>query len=80
MKEGGYDNLNNKNPLKNNLEYIRVRIFGIDHSEEFAEFLGVNYKTYSAYETGRINPRLPEALRISEKIGLPLESIWQFEE
>ncbi len=63
--------------LKNRLEEIRMKQFG-KSSEEFAEYLELNYKTYSAYENGRYNPPLPKAIMIAAKIGLPIEYIWYF--
>ena len=43
---------------------------------QFAEALGVSRQTVNALETGRYDPSLPLAFRVSELFSLPIEVIF----
>jgi len=47
---------------------------------ELAERLDVSRQTVNAIETGKYDPSLPLAFRISKLFGLPIERIFQAED
>jgi len=47
---------------------------------ELAERLDVSRQTINAIETGKYDPSLPLAFRISKLFGLPIERIFQAED
>ncbi|MCS5490209.1 MULTISPECIES: helix-turn-helix transcriptional regulator [Algoriphagus] len=48
--------------------------------EELAEFIGVSRQTINAIEKQKFDPSLPTAFKMAKLFGLPIESIFQFEE
>ena len=48
--------------------------------QELAERLGVSRQSVNAIETGRYDPSLPLAFRISDAFSLPIEDIFQRDE
>lgn len=66
--------------IKNNLQQIRLKDFGVDTRIDFANFLNVNAKTYSCWEAGVSCPKLFEAIRIAKKLNKKVEEIWISEE
>jgi putative transcriptional regulator len=64
--------------MKNNLRTLRAER---DWSQaELAERLRVSRQTVNAIETGRYDPSLPLAFRLSRVFGLPIEGIFTPEE
>lgn len=60
--------------MKNRLRVLRAEL---DWSQaELAERLGVSRQTVNAIETGKYDPSLPLAFRISRTFGLPLDEIF----
>lgn len=45
-----------------------------------AERLGVSRQTVNAIETGKYDPSLPLAFKLSRLFGQPIESIFRYEE
>lgn len=48
--------------------------------QDIAERLGVSRQTINAIETGKYDPSLPLAFRISRLLGKPIEAIFTFDE
>ncbi len=48
--------------------------------QDIAERLGVSRQTVNAIETGKYDPSLPLAFRISRLLGKPIEAIFTFDE
>lgn len=46
---------------------------------EFADFIGVDRKTYYGWETGISQPKLETALAISKKLNRHVDEIWILE-
>lgn len=66
------------NMLRNNLRKIRKNIK--ISSEEIARRAGISYSTYNKIETGKANPRLETALRISKVLKVAVETLFKLEE
>ncbi len=64
--------------MKNRIEEIR-KSKGI-RQEDFAKALGVSRQTISSLETGRYNPSLQLAYKISVFFGLTIEEVFLFTE
>ena len=64
--------------MKNRIEEIR-KSKGI-RQEDFAKALGVSRQTISSLETGRYNPSLQLAYKISVFFGLSIEEVFLFSE
>jgi DNA-binding XRE family transcriptional regulator len=47
--------------------------------QEFAELIGINYKTYYSWERGIVGPSLQTALEVSQKLNKIVEDIWYLE-
>ncbi len=63
--------------MKNRLRVLRAeRAWS---QGELAEQLGVSRQTINALETGKYDPSLPLAFKLSRLFGLPIESIFQDE-
>ena len=62
--------------MKNRIEEIR-KSKGI-RQEDFAKALGVSRQTISSLETGRYNPSLQLAYKISVFFGLTIEEVFLF--
>ncbi len=63
--------------MKNRLRVLRAeRAWS---QAELAEQLGVSRQTINALETGKYDPSLPLAFKLSRLFGLPIESIFQDE-
>lgn len=65
--------------VKNRLKEIRMKKFAMERPE-FADYLGVDRKTYYGLESGRSTPKLEKALEISKKVGEHVDYIWYLEE
>lgn len=60
--------------MKNDVRRLRT---GMGWTQvQFAESLGVSRQTVNALETGRYDPSLPLAFRISVMFSLPIEDIF----
>lgn len=66
-------------PLQNKLKDIRMRKYAMNKGE-FAEFLGINFPTYSQIENGKRKLSVVMALKISEKLNIPVNEIWYNED
>ena len=64
--------------VKNRLKEIRMREHMLS-SKDFAKMLGVNYTTYSNWETGISKPTLDAAFQISQKLNKKVDEIWYSE-
>lgn len=64
--------------LKNKIEEIR-KSRGI-RQEELAKVLGVSRQTISSLETGRYNPSIFLAHKVSEYFGMTIEEVFIFED
>jgi putative transcriptional regulator len=64
--------------VKNRLRELR-EAQGLSQGQ-LAENLGVSRQTVNALETGRYDPSLPLAFRISARFGLPIEQIFSPDE
>ncbi len=63
--------------MKNRLRVLRAeRAWS---QAELAKQLGVSRQTINALETGKYDPSLPLAFKLSRLFGLPIESIFQDE-
>lgn len=62
--------------VKNRLLEIRLQL-GYKFQSDFAEFLGINIKDYNRIENNKKQVNLETALRISKRIGKPLENIFE---
>ncbi|HEU4651954.1 MAG TPA: helix-turn-helix transcriptional regulator [Croceibacterium sp.] len=61
--------------MKNRLRVLRAeRAWS---QQQLAEALEVSRQSVNAIETGRYDPSLPLAFRISDVFGLPIEQIFQ---
>ncbi|MXO65792.1 helix-turn-helix transcriptional regulator [Altericroceibacterium endophyticum] len=61
----------------------RLRVLRAEHGwsqQALADKLGVSRQSVNAIETGKYDPSLPLAFRISECFGLPIEDIFLREE
>ena len=47
--------------------------------QEFAAYIGVNYKTYYSWERSVVGPSLETALIIAKKLNKKVEDIWYYE-
>lgn len=45
---------------------------------EFVDFLKIDYTQYLRYEKGEINPEVPLAVYISEKLNRSVNDIWSW--
>lgn len=61
-------------PMRN--EVRRLRTEQGWNQVQFAEALGVSRQTVNALETGKYDPSLPLAFRISHLFSIPLETIF----
>ncbi|KMT22330.1 helix-turn-helix transcriptional regulator [Clostridium cylindrosporum] len=61
--------------IKNNLKSIRHTEHEMDR-KDFAEHIGVKFKTYYAYEKGETNPSLLKAIEIAKKLNKHIDEIW----
>lgn len=59
----------------NRLREIRMREYLME-PQEFANHVGVNYKTYYSWEKGVAGPSLDKALEIAKKLNKTVEDIW----
>lgn len=59
----------------NKLREIRMREFMME-PQEFANYIGVNYKTYYSWEKGAAGPSLEKALEIARRLNKTVEDIW----
>ena len=64
--------------MKNKIEEIR-KSRGI-RQEELAKVLGVSRQTISSLETGRYNPSIFLAHKVSEYFGMMIEEVFIFED
>ena len=64
--------------MKNRIEEIR-KARGI-RQDEFAKMMGVSRQTISSLETGRYNPSIFLAYKISKYFGMTLEEVFIFDE
>ena len=64
--------------MKNRIEAIRKER-GI-RQEEFAKLMGVSRQTISSLETGKYNPSIFLAWKISRYFGMSIEEVFIFEE
>ena len=64
--------------MKNRVEEIR-QAKGI-RQEDFAKAMGVSRQTISSLETGRYNPSINLAYKISKYFGMIIEEVFIFEE
>ena len=64
--------------MKNRIEEIR-KARGI-RQDEFAKMMGVSRQTISSLETGRYNPSIFLAYKISKYFGMTIEEVFVFEE
>ena len=64
--------------MKNRVEEIR-KARGI-RQEDFAKAMGVSRQTISSLETGRYNPSINLAYKISKYFGMIIEEVFIFEE
>lgn len=62
--------------IKNRLLQIRLQL-EYKLQKDFAEFLGINIKDYNRIENNRKQVSLEVALKISKKLGKPLEDIFE---
>lgn len=63
--------------VKNRLLEIRLQL-GYKKQKEFAEHLGLNDKTYSQIENNKKQVSLDNAFKISQKLNMKIEDIWQY--
>ena len=64
--------------MKNRIEEIR-KARGI-RQDEFAKMMGVSRQTISSLETGRYNPSIFLAYKISTYFGMTIEEVFIFDE
>ena len=64
--------------MKNKIEAIRKER-GI-RQEDFAKSLGVSRQTISSLETGKYNPSIALAYKISRYFGMTIEEVFIFED
>lgn len=64
--------------MKNKIEDIR-KARGI-RQDEFAKLMGVSRQTISSLETGRYNPSIFLAYKISRYFGMTIEEVFVFDE
>ena len=64
--------------MKNRLRVLRAEREW--SQQDLAERLGVSRQSVNAIETGRYDPSLPLAFRISDVFDLPIEAIFQRED
>jgi len=60
--------------MKNRLKVLRAERDW--NQQDLADALGVSRQSVNAIETGKYDPSLPLAFRISEVFGLPIEQIF----
>jgi len=60
--------------MKNRLKVLRAERNW--NQQDLADALGVSRQSVNAIETGKYDPSLPLAFRISEVFGLPIEQIF----
>lgn len=61
--------------VKNKLKEIRMKEYVMDPGE-FAKFLDLSLRNYSAYENCHSKPTLEGALQIAEKLNKDVKDIW----
>lgn len=61
--------------VKNRLKEIRMKKYMMERPE-FADFIGIELKTYYGLESGHSTPKLEKALEIAEKIGERIDYVW----
>ena len=64
--------------VKNKLREIRMREFMME-PQEFANYIGVNYKTYYSWEKGTAGPSLETALKVAKILNRKIEDVWYLE-
>jgi len=64
--------------MKNRIEEIRKER-GI-RQEELAKIMGVSRQTISSLETGKYNPSIALAYKISKYFGMTIEEVFIFED
>ena len=60
--------------MKNRLKVLRAERNW--NQQDLADALGVSRQSVNAIETGKYDPSLPLAFRISDVFGLPIEQIF----
>lgn len=60
--------------MKNRLKVLRAERNW--NQQDLAEALGVSRQSVNAIETGKYDPSLPLAFRISDLFGMPIEEIF----
>lgn len=60
--------------MKNRLKVLRAERDW--NQQDLADALGVSRQSVNAIETGKYDPSLPLAFRISDVFGLPIEQIF----
>lgn len=60
--------------MKNRLKVLRAERDW--NQQDLADALGVSRQSVNAIETGKYDPSLPLAFRISDVFGLPIEAIF----
>ena len=60
--------------MKNRLKVLRAERDW--NKQDLADALGVSRQSVNAIETGKYDPSLPLAFRISDVFGLPIEQIF----
>lgn len=61
--------------MHNRLRVLRAQMSW--SQADLADKLGVSRQTINSIETGKYDPSLPLAFKISEAFGLPIEAIFQ---
>jgi putative transcriptional regulator len=64
--------------VKNRLKEIRMREYVMSPGE-FAQYLGVDIKTYSGWENNHSRPTLEKSIVISNKLNKDVKEIWYVE-
>jgi len=67
------------NELKNQIRKLRFEN-GEMTQQQLADKTGVTRQTILAIEAGKYAPSLPLAFRIAQTFGVPIESVFQYEE
>ena len=65
--------------LRNRLKEIRMKEYMMS-SKDFAHFIGVDFSSYSNWETNKSRPKLETAFEIAKKLNKHLEDIWYLQE
>ena len=64
--------------IRNRLRTIRMVEYQME-KQDFARFLGINFKTYYSIEQGTSRPKLENALLIAQKLNKTVDEIWHLE-